>query len=146
QSLERHAGADMDSVFLLVQASQFRYAGNVDLIPWLLVLIDAGGSIAEDELDLLPACQSDKLFLEPLDLCERAGPVPFATAAAEVQRPRRLAEGRKHIQVNASEFAPVFDRETRINQAFLGMVLDGIVVPGKCPYRVKDRTISGAAT
>src|SRR5439155_21137840 len=67
-------------------------------------------------------------------------------AAGEMKGARRLAGGRKQVQVDAGEFTSAFDWERWINQAFLGLVLGGVVVTSEGPHRTKDRAIAGTAT
>ena len=62
---------------------QFRDAGDVDQIPGFLLLIDSRGGIAEDELDLLSTRLTDELFLESVDLANRAGPIPLMASKAQ---------------------------------------------------------------
>ncbi len=146
QFLDRDGGADVDSRFLFGDPSQFRNPGNIDQKLGLLLLIDSRGGVAEDELDLLASGLSDELFLEPVDLRKRTGPIPLMAAAGEMEGPRRRAGGGKQVQVDAGELTPALDREGGINQAFLSLVLAGIVVVGEGPHRMKNRAVARAAT
>ena len=145
QALDRHRGPDVNSRFLLRDPSQLRDAGNVDEIRRLLLLVDTRGRVAEDELDLLLAGLTDELLLEPVDLRERGGAVPFPTAAREMEGSRRAGRGQL-LQVDPGKLTSPRDRVGRIHQAFLGLVRGGIVVAGQGPNAMKDGSIARAAT